>query len=225
MSLSPIALSRDLTHVSGVTKISGSMLDNLQDRSVDHDRLIARSDYHFEDDFDRAAVASTMWDAISGAPTLITDFANNGFWAASLAPAAGASIAVRKSGGLPWRTYDLRFFARARVTTLTAAGSNLSLYPAGTKLYFIAAVGSANWKAGVNGVETDTGVPWGATYQHFDIVRRNSVAYFYINGALVHSAAHADDMTANLTGFEANAAAAGTATLIVDAIKFSSVRA
>jgi hypothetical protein len=224
MSLSPIALSRDLSFTPGVTKVPGATQDNLQDRAVEHDRLIARSDFNWSDDFVRAAVGDTMWSAVSGAPTVITDFASDGMWAASLAPAAGASIAVR-TAALPWRTNDLRFFARCRVSTMTAAGSNVSLYPAGTKLYFKAAIGSANWKAGVNGVETDTGVAWAATYQHLDIVRRNSVAYFFIGGVLVHSAAHTDDMTADLTGFEANAAGGGTATLIVDAIKFSSVRA
>jgi hypothetical protein len=214
------------TYVASSTpKIKSDDLNDIQRRLVDLDRLTARSDYNFVDDFDRAAVASTMWDSISGSPSIITDFAANGFWAAQSNPAAGAAIAVRKANGLPWRTNDLRFHARVRVVSLVTSGSNVSVYPAGTKLYFKAAVGNANWQAGVTGVDNDTGVAFSSSYQHLDIFRISGVAYFYIDGALVHSEAMATDMTTDLTGFESNAAAAtGVANLVVDAIKFSSVR-
>lgn len=199
-------------------------LNDLQLYLAQAHRLVAGSDFHFEDEFDRGAVTSTMWDAISGTPSIVTDFANNGFWAARMNPGAGNNWAIRRavSGFLPWRTNDLRMHARCRVATLAGTGY-VSVYPGGAELGFIARATGPNWKAYVSGVETDLGVPFLATYQHLDILRVSGVAYFFINGALRHSAAFVRDMTGDSTGIDANAIGGGI-DFYIDAVKMSSVR-
>jgi hypothetical protein len=181
---------------------------------VRHDKFI------FSDDFDRAAVASTMWSSISGSPTVTTDYTSGGWWAATLQPTTGNSIAVR-SAGLPWGANDFHFFARVRVGTF-AGTSNVSVYPAGTELYFKVTNGG-NWQCGVATVDNNSGVAHSATYQDLEIIRLSNVVYFYIDGDLVHSEAYSTSNTAPLTGFEANAVG-GNCELFVDAIKFAAVR-
>lgn len=213
-----LPISRNTTYVADSTPaIQAADLNDMQDLLLDLTRAISGPDFHMEDEFDRAAVTSVWWDTITGAPTISTDYAAYGVYAATLAAGVGNNYNVQHgAGSLPFRTNDLHFSARARITARSGTGYAI-LYPCGGELEFVAN-SSGNWVAQVSGVQTDTGVAYSSTYQRFDIIRKSGIAYFFIDGTLVHSAVHTVDMTTTTMGWGCNGGTGG-ATMKLDSWK------
>src|SRR5688572_25228195 len=76
--------ARDETYIPGVTRVSPTTLNALQDDDVLLWRALAGGDFSVGDDFLGPSIDSSLWQTPSGTVALLDDRANGGFGAVKL---------------------------------------------------------------------------------------------------------------------------------------------
>lgn len=172
----------------------------------------------FHDHFNYASGAaplSNVW-SVTGA-TCVDDSPSGGSGVVQI----GVGQTVASQGpmciGTGGNTPDFLFRARLRTSGVTGASVwKVGITSPGGTLYFLVNGGSstANWRVEINTVNTAPSgtIAINTTYADFDILRVSGTVTFYINGATLHSAAHATTFN---TAF-ANMTVAGAGSVLVD---------
>ncbi len=189
-------------------------------------QLLFGGEYRLREHFERSTVDAGIWTlgstGGSSNPTIAADSAADGRGAVHpLSVGSGTSFVTSISRQIG--TNDFGFSSRARVTdggdaeNLGGFVANNAISVSGSAVVRFV-TGATNWKAVVGGTAYDTGVPWGAAYQDLLCLRVDGTIYFYIDGVLVHSEAHAVDMGAATLQAKCSAGGANDGSMFNDTL-------
>jgi hypothetical protein len=195
------------------------IIGNLSDGYKYVDEAVSGFGVAVKDHFTGNSLDSNTWQSTltTGATAvIIDDDANSGSGALQLTLGSAGGDSLIFSRNLVIGTGDFRITCCVRKVTLKTFTVGIT----GSVTFYMTASAGGNWNSVSNAVTTDLGVAPSTTYQFLDIIRLDGVAYYFIDGTLLHQDTDATAITAGVATYWLHNSASAAAEMRLDSVAY-----